>query len=325
MPKSDQPMIEPVAAREMTREEFGIKDAIVQRGIQVFEDVGLALWEIRERRGYRFSFGTWENYCQQRLNWTHGRADQLIRASKLVLDTRVSIPTEGHARELLKLSAPEVVKLVGEIDLDKTSVRKLAQIVKAKRVEAIKESRAERIAEIVEGNQSLSPELGTFNLLYADPPWRYDYSPTESRAIENQYPTMPLDEICALPVEKIAAGDCALFLWATNPKLEDALTVVRAWGFTYKTNMVWVKDKIGMGYYARQQHELLLIATKGELPVPEPSVRPASVICGEREEHSAKPASVYAMLERMYPDFPKVELFSRSPREGWGVWGNQSQ
>ena len=135
---------------------------------------------------------------------------------------------------------------------------------------------------------------------------------------------MTLDEICALPVSGVAASDAVLFLWATSPKLPEAFRVLEAWGFTYKTCMVWVKDKIGMGYYARQKHELLLIATRGNIPTPAPSDRPPSVIEATRLEHSAKPIEFYEAIERMYPTLERLELFSRSPRHGWAVWGNQA-
>ena len=162
---------------------------------------------------------------------------------------------------------------------------------------------------------------GPFSILYADPPWRYEHVETANRAIENQYPTMSLEEIMALDVDAIAADDSLLFLWATNPKLDEAIEVIRAWGFTYRTNLVWVKDQIGMGYYARQQHELLLVARRGNFPTPVESARPASVIHAPRTRHSAKPHEVYALIEAMYPGVSRVELFSRSAREGWHAWG----
>jgi N6-adenosine-specific RNA methylase IME4 len=115
-----------------------------------------------------------------------------------------------------------------------------------------------------------------------------------------------------------------LYMWATSPKLEEALQVINAWGFSYRTNAVWVKDKIGMGYYFRQQHELLLIASKGTLPTPLPSLRVSSLIHAPRLKHSQKPDIVAETLEIWYPKIPKLELFCRSPREGWGVWGNES-
>jgi len=165
---------------------------------------------------------------------------------------------------------------------------------------------------------------GVFRLLYADPPWRYEHVETESRAIENQYPTMDLDAICALPVP--AADDAVLYLWATSPKLEEAMRVIDAWGFTYRTCAVWDKELIGMGYYFRQQHELLLVAARGALPVPEPSARPSSVIRERRGPHSEKPAIVYELLEAMYPTFTaidRIELFSRTARLGWATWSNE--
>jgi N6-adenosine-specific RNA methylase IME4 len=185
-----------------------------------------------------------------------------------------------------------------------------------------------RIAKLVETSKNETPltgELGRFPILYVDPPWRYEHIETESRAIENQYPTMALEEICALSVGKrLATDDAVLFLWATSPKLAEAMHVLDAWAFTYRTCMVWVKDKIGMGYYARQKHELLLIATRGEPPTPMPSDRPSSVVESPRGKHSEKPAIFYELIERMYPELARVELFARRARDGWARWGNEA-
>jgi N6-adenosine-specific RNA methylase IME4 len=144
-----------------------------------------------------------------------------------------------------------------------------------------------------------------------------------NRAIENHYPTMALDEICALPIAELAADDAVLYLWATAPKLAECFAVIEAWGFNYRTNIVWAKDKLGMGYYARSQHELLLIARRGALPPPLPENRISSVVYAVREEHSKKPDLFYELIERWYPTLPKIELFARSMREGWTGWGNQ--
>ena len=165
------------------------------------------------------------------------------------------------------------------------------------------------------------PPEGEYQVLYVDPPWRYEFSETTSREIENQYPTMELDEIKG--IEPPAADDCVLFMWATAPKLDQALEVMESWGFQYRTNLVWVKHAIGMGYYARSRHELLLVGKKGNLPVPDPANRPDSVIEAPRLEHSAKPPVVYELLESMYPDAAKAELFARGRRDGWESWGNE--
>jgi len=186
--------------------------------------------------------------------------------------------------------------------------------------------REERIANIARGDSPLDAAPAHYPVIYADPPWRYEHAVSTSREIENQYPTMTLDEICALPVSEIATDDAILFLWATSPKLAEAMRVIREWGFTYRTNAMWDKERIGMGYYYRQQHELLLVATRGEIHAPPPAARPSSVIRARRDEkHSAKPEIVYEHIEAMYPLLPKLEMFCRTPRAGWGVWGNQAK
>jgi N6-adenosine-specific RNA methylase IME4 len=164
-----------------------------------------------------------------------------------------------------------------------------------------------------------------YNLIYADPPWRYEYSKSTSRDIENQYPTMSLDDIKNLDVP--AHDDSILFLWATSPKLNESLEVLQAWGFDYKTCAVWDKQKIGMGYYFRQQHEILLIGSKGDIPTPEPANRPASIFSYPRNKHSEKPIEVYDIITSMYPEFAsedhRIELFSRNKMSKWAAWGNQ--
>lgn len=185
------------------------------------------------------------------------------------------------------------------------------------------EQRATLAAELV--TAPLPSLEGPYELIVADPPWRYEHIKRDSDHIENHYPTMDLAEICALPVaSQRAAENCVLYLWTTSPKLEESFQVLAAWGFRYRTCMVWVKDKIGMGYWARQQHELILIATKGSPPLPEPEVRPSSVVNGDRTQHSAKPPGFYDLINKMFPGRSKMEMFARSPREGWAVWGNQA-
>jgi N6-adenosine-specific RNA methylase IME4 len=189
-----------------------------------------------------------------------------------------------------------------------------------------RERRNERLEEI--GAAAALETLGMrYPIILADPPWRYENPPMGggNRSIENHYPTMALAEICGLPIEDIAATDCTLYLWATAPKLAECFKVLEAWGFSYRTNFVWVKDKIGMGYHARSQHELLLVAKRGDLPPPEAEARVSSVIVAPRGRHSAKPERVYELIESFYPTLKKIELFARAGREGWASWGNQSE
>jgi N6-adenosine-specific RNA methylase IME4 len=135
---------------------------------------------------------------------------------------------------------------------------------------------------------------------------------------------MDINEICDLEVQKICNDDAILFLWVTSPMLENGLKVLKNWGFEYRTSMVWVKPTIGMGQWVRQRHEFVLIGVKGNLPTPEGSNKPDSVIESPREEHSKKPDILYEIIEKMYPELSKVELFSRKKREGWDNWGFES-
>ncbi len=164
---------------------------------------------------------------------------------------------------------------------------------------------------------------GRWPVIYADPPWRFENHPTGAWAVENHYPTMPLDDICALPVSDIAADDAILYLWVPNAMMEKGIDVINAWGFSYLTDMVWVKPSIGLGQRVRNRHETLLIAKRGNFPPPAPADRPDSVVEAPRGKHSAKPHRFYEIIEKCYPEHPKIELFCRCPREGWAAWGNE--
>jgi N6-adenosine-specific RNA methylase IME4/ParB-like chromosome segregation protein Spo0J len=163
------------------------------------------------------------------------------------------------------------------------------------------------------------PPEGQYDVLYVDPPW--DYVIPGRGTPENHYPVMSDDEIKALHIP--AAENSVLFLWTTYPKLDVAIDVIRAWGFTYKSNLVWVKDKFGTGFYFRGQHELLLLGVIGEgLGVPAEGDRHSSVLFAPREEHSRKPTEVYEIIEKMYPGRSYIEMFARGePRVGWTAWG----
>ena len=147
--------------------------------------------------------------------------------------------------------------------------------------------------------------------------------------IERHYPTMELDEITSMPVKELADKDAILFLWTTLPMIQEALQVIEAWGFEYKTTaFVWVKlarhsNGIfwGLGYWTRSNVEICMLATKGHPKRVAKNIH--QVIISHVEEHSKKPAEARRRIEALMGDVPKIELFARRPARGWDVWGNE--
>jgi N6-adenosine-specific RNA methylase IME4 len=169
----------------------------------------------------------------------------------------------------------------------------------------------------------MGDEVKKYQIIYADPPWRYEFSPSKNRNIENKYPTMDLKDICSLPVGGVIDENCVLYLWATAPKLLEALLVMSSWGFTYRTCMVWDKKIIGMGRWFRGQHELVLPGLKGKIHTPPPPPQRISSIYQEkRTKHSKKPDYIRNKILEWYPDKNKIELFARQKTEGWDCIGN---
>jgi N6-adenosine-specific RNA methylase IME4 len=192
-----------------------------------------------------------------------------------------------------------------------------------------RERREARERELAEATIAASEKLGTklYGVIYADPPWRFEPYSRETgmdRAPENHYPTMTLERLSE--IKPPAGDDCVLFLWATIPMLPEALDLLRDWGFTYKSHLVWAKDKIGTGYWVRQRHEILLIGTKGEVPAPAMGDQCDSVQEAARGEHSAKPPCFREIIEAMFPSAARLEMFARGGSlAGWDRWGNQAE
>lgn len=172
-----------------------------------------------------------------------------------------------------------------------------------------------------------------YQIIYADPPWSYKVWPKDTglgRSAESHYKTMDKKDIQNLPIQKLCANNCVLFLWVTAPCLEEGLELIKKWGFTYKTKgFCWVKknkksdsDFVGMGYYTRANSEDCLIATRGRiLPRVSRSVR--QIINERIMEHSKKPDEARKRIIQLFGDIPRIELFARQKTEGWDVWGNE--
>lgn len=163
---------------------------------------------------------------------------------------------------------------------------------------------------------------GPFDVIYADPPWSYRDDKNPRGGVGNHYGTMDLSDIKALDVP--AADDAVLYLWATVTHAKEALDVLEAWGFEYKTQAVWDKDTLGIGYWFRGQHELLYVGTRGDVSPPEPGARRSSVFKESPGRHSEKPKSVQTHIEQAHPDARKLEMFARDGKVGWELWGDES-
>ena len=173
-----------------------------------------------------------------------------------------------------------------------------------------------------------------FATIMADPPWQFNnrtgkVAPEHRRL--TRYTTLPLEDICAMPVAEAAEDQAHLYLWVPNALLPDGLAVMDAWGFTYKTNIVWHKvrkdgepDGRGVGFYFRNTTELLLFGVRGSMRTLAPGRSQVNIIKSMKREHSRKPDEQYDLIEQCSPpDF--LEIFGRGTRDGWAVFGNQAE
>lgn len=173
-----------------------------------------------------------------------------------------------------------------------------------------------------------------YSTIYADPPWRFQnrsgkVAPEHKRL--NRYETMSLEDIKKLPVSEIAAEKSHLYLWVPNALLPEGLAVMEAWGFEYKSNLIWEKvrkdgqpDGRGVGFYFRNVTEILLFGIKGDKNrTLDPARSQVNLIRTMKREHSRKPDEMVDLIERCSPG-PFLEMFARGDREGWDMWGNQA-
>lgn len=174
-----------------------------------------------------------------------------------------------------------------------------------------------------------------YEIIYADPPWHYATRKTGTNfggGVTDKYPTMTLQEICAIPVKDWVADDAMLFLWTTMPYLEKSFAVIDAWGFEYKTMaFTWVKmNKTnnsffkGVGNWTKSNAELCLLARRGKT-LPRVNRDVCQIIMEPRREHSRKPDRVRDDIVRLVGDRPRLEMFARTTTPGWEVWGNQTE
>jgi N6-adenosine-specific RNA methylase IME4 len=243
-----------------------------------------------------------------------------VKRAKKVLDK--GSPELADAVESGKIAVSVAAKIA---DLDHEQQQQI--IADPRPDQAIKKVARQEKEQALAGKaigQSLAVNKSLYGVIYADPPWRYETFSENGmdRSADNHYPTMSMFDMLTLDVP--AADNCVMFMWATVPMLPEAIDLLDAWGFEYKSHICWIKDRIGTGYWTRNKHELLLIGVKGKVPAPAMGTQPPSVIELPLGRHSEKPAFFADMIANLYPSTPKLEMFARIGRLGWDVVGNEA-
>jgi N6-adenosine-specific RNA methylase IME4 len=207
-------------------------------------------------------------------------------------------------------------------------------VVKAVRPENSKIEGNSMVRDLDPAQDFLEKVQGRFGTILADPPWRFSnrtgkMAPEHKRL--NRYSTLTFEDIKGLPVAEVAADQSHLYLWVPNALLAEALQVMQAWGFAYKTNLIWHKirkdgepDGRGVGFYFRNTTEMVLFGVQGKLRTFAPGRTQVNIIKSRKREHSRKPDELYAIIEKCSPG-PFLELFARGPRRNWTMWGNESE
>jgi len=300
-------------------------EEIIERGLNTFVDVGNALLDIRDNRLYRQEYHTFEDYCKERWGMERRQAYRLIDASTVVNNvsnwTQITPSNESQARPLTSLEPKEQVEAWKRV-IETTPEGKITAAVVLKAAKEVeREKRQERRQDRIESTPVI-PD-GKYNVIYADPPWKYDFGFDIYGAADRHYHTMSIEELCNLPIPELTEDNAVLFLWVTSPKLFDAQRIIKAWGFDYKTSFVWDKVKHVMGHYNSVRHEFLLVCVKGSFPKQSNTLHDSVIEIERSDEHSEKPDYFRQLIEEMYPKSKKIELFARQIAEGWDAWGNE--
>ncbi|MHC4104489.1 MAG: MT-A70 family methyltransferase, partial [Planctomycetota bacterium] len=249
------------------------------------------------------------------------------QTAKLTDETKIQLlltdldQNQSEIKRLAKLPEDIQAEVVSMIAAGKTSSVSGALLTLADK----------RKLQIAQRMRDTSADKKEYNVILADPPWEYDNNIKQWGPASLHYTSMSIPDIAHLPeaIDLRIADNAVLFLWVTNPFLQDAFNVVSAWGFQYKTNMVWVKTNLqrpGSGFYIRGRHELLFICTKGSFTPLNKNITPpiGSVISLPVSRHSSKPEEIYELIETLYPGCSYIELFARQKRDQWDTWGNET-
>jgi len=311
--------IEGAIVRPPTVDEFRAAMALIGRA------AAASNWWVGDLSNYADEWG--DEYVQllDGLGLEHETVEQFRRvAHGVAIHTRVWNLSWTHHRAVYALTAAEQRKWLKGAqpkEGETTPQLSVSELKKAIRQAAIEErlKNAEPIEGVVASLDELIEAGRKFACIYADPPWQYGNQATRA-ATSNHYSTMSVDEVCEEPVPEVSAENCHLHLWTTNAFLFEAKRVMEAWGFEYKSALVWVKPQMGLGNYWRVSHEYLLLGVKGDAPFLDKGQ--TSWVEADRTKHSLKPRQVRERIEKVSPA-PYLEMYGREAIPDWTVYGNQ--
>jgi N6-adenosine-specific RNA methylase IME4/ParB-like chromosome segregation protein Spo0J len=245
----------------------------------------------------------------------------------------VSRDTIENEIKIAKNILPEVQEVIKEKDIKKTDALKIAKLEPEQQIKIAEKISIDNAKSFVDARRLVkkdevheTPRVeGKYRIIYADPPWCYGDKLTQGYGTaDNHYPTMTIEELCELPIKEIAEDNAVLLMWVTSPLLEECFAVIKAWGFKYKSSFIWDKVKHNMGHYNSVRHELLLVCTRGSC-LPDNNKLYDSVVSIERSNnHSEKPEEFRNIIDDLYREGKRIELFARKKNEGWDTWGNEA-
>ena len=288
-------------------------------------------------------FAKHQGMAQEAIDYAHAiKIEALRRLGEMLAETkderakgtagRVIGPGRGKVNGGSEVAPPfpDAPPTLADLGLTKKTssiAQKLADLPpeQFEQVRAGTASVSQAIREVTHARRpAVVPPVGKYRVIYADPPWSYGNSGLQEYGhASHHFPCMTIEALCALPVRALSENNAVLFLWVTSPLLAECFAVIEAWGFTYKTSFVWDKVKHNFGHYNSVRHEMLLVCTRGSC-TPDVKTLHDSVQTIERSpKHSEKPEEFRAIIDELYPNGSRIELFARASHQGWTRWGNE--
>lgn len=247
---------------------------------------------------------------------TYEKAAEVVR-----LADRLAATEPEHAHALLAILNTQSVDAAVKVARDEDRAGIIAKLATGE-AKTVPQAKRLVIADAIRAEPEPLP-AGPFRVIVADPPWPYEKRAEDiTHRARLPYPDMTIADICALDVAGLAHDDAVLWLWTTNAHMPDAYRVLSAWGFTHKTILTWVKNRMGTGDWLRGQTEHCLLAVRGRPAVV--LTNQTTVLYGDVREHSRKPEGFYGLVEALCPG-SKVEMFARQGRTGWHTWGGERE